>query len=214
MNVRWLTTRAAFFLLTLTIYSGSTLPKARYGETLQSPARLRFGQSIALSDFDADGLVDVARLDTSGSHKNVAILLSASRKLSFLHFDSRGVGNGTLLAQDVDNDGAPDLVWTDLLREDSVVVWLSDGSGDFEQVTACAYGGPFTLGGTNIAAPGELNHETAINFETKRPLDQMLVQACVDRTATRLPNQPSDRIATSTPVLEQPADRGPPPLLS
>src|SRR5438128_2154439 len=120
MSVRWFTSRAAFLLLAVAIYSVGTLPKHRLNQTPENPARLRFFQSIALSDFDADGLIDEATLNTSGVHRSIGIVLSGTRKLSFLHFDSVGPGDGSLLAWDVDNDGAPDLIWTDLLSADNV----------------------------------------------------------------------------------------------
>jgi hypothetical protein len=213
MNVRWFTTRLALLLPVLAIVSASTLPQQRSVEASESPSRLRFGQSVVLSDFDADGLIDEVRLDWSSSHKSVAIMLSGTDRLSVLHFDTKSLNPGSLIAQDVDNDGAPDLIWTDLLHTDSVIVWLGDGRGEFERVPDRAYWGGFTLGETNIAAPAGANQETAINVETSRSFDQTLSQKRIDPAAAELPNQHFDPIETSSPSLNQPAERGPPPIL-
>lgn len=213
MNVRWFTTRAAFLLLALAVHPGSVLPQQRNPDASLSPSRLRFAQSIALSDFDADGLIDEAKLNAFGAHKGVGVFLSRTRKLSFIDFESRGAGHGSLLSQDVDNDGAPDLIWTDLLRADNVIVWLGDGSGEFEQLTSFRCGGAFTLGVANIAAPSDSNQEIAINFESNSPLDHTPIQKFADRTAT-VPNQDSNRIGSASPAVYQPTDRGPPPHLS
>jgi hypothetical protein len=212
MNVRRLTTSAAFLLLALTLYSGFTLPQQRNAEAPESVAPLRFGQSIALSDFDADGLIDEARLDGSSLHKSVGILLSGTGKRSFLHFNANRANYGSLFAQDVDNDGATDLIWTDPLHANDVVVWLGNGSGQFERVDPRQYGGGFALGNTEVAQPDGSNQETAINFETNRLLDQTLSQKCLNQRASELPNDYPDRLATSSPALGQPTGRDPPLL--
>jgi len=172
----------------------------------------RFGQSIALSDFDADGLIDEARLDGSSLHRSIGILLSGTGKQSFLHFNASRADYGLLFAKDVDNDGATDLIWTDPLHANDVVVWLGDGSGQFERVDPREYGGGFALGTTEVAQPDGSNQETAITFETNRLLDQTLSQKCLDRSASKLPNDYPDRLATSSPALGQPTGRAPPLL--
>src|SRR6266849_742433 len=93
MNARWRTTRAALLLLALAIYPSSVLPQQPNYEASQSQSRLRFAQSVAISDFDADGLIDEAKLNTCGAHKSVVVFLSGARKLSFIDFESKGVGN-------------------------------------------------------------------------------------------------------------------------
>jgi hypothetical protein len=214
MNVRRLTTSAAFLLLFFTLYSGGTLPQQRNAEASESVAPLRFVQSVVLSDFDADGLVDEARLDGSSLHRSVGILLSGTGKRLFLHFNANRANCGSLFAQDIDNDGATDLIWTDPLHANDVVVWLGNGSGQFERVDPREYAGGFALANTEIAQPGESNQETAINFETSRLLDQTLSQKCLDQSASELPNDYPDRLATSSPALGQPTGRDPPPLHS
>lgn len=212
MNVRWLTTRATFFLIALAIYTGGVLPQQGNRGLSRSPSRLRFAQSIAVSDFDADGLIDEAKLNAFGAHKSVGIFFSGTRKQSLIDFESRGVGHGSLLSQDVDNDGALDLIWTDLLRADNVIVWLGDGSGDFERLTSFKYRAPFTLAGANIAAPSDSNREIAITFESNS-LDHTPIQKIPVRIVTTAANQDSNRIGYATPALYQPTDRGPPSRL-
>jgi hypothetical protein len=214
MNVRWFTTRAAFLLLALAIYPGNVLPQQRNPDASHNPSRIRFGQSIALSDFDADGLIDEAKLNAFGAHKRVWVFLRGTRKLSFIDFESRVAGHGSLLSQDVDNDGTPDLIWTDLFRADNVIVWLGDGSGEFERLTGFRHGGAFTVGAANIAAPSNSNQEIAITFESNSPLDSTPIQKFAGRTATAVKRQDSNRIGAASPAVDQPADRGPPLRLS
>ena len=210
MNVRWLTSKAAFLLLALVVLGANRLPPGIHAETPNSSAASRFAQSIALSDFDADGLIDEARLDGSSSHRSVGILLSGTGKRSFLHFNANRANCGSLFAQDIDNDGATDLIWTDPLNANDVVVWLGTGTGQFERVDAREYRGGFALGNPEVAQPDGSNQETAITFETNRPLDQVLSQKCLDQSASELPNDYPDRLATSSPALGQPTGRAPP----
>jgi hypothetical protein len=214
MNVRWFTTRAAFLLLALAIYPVNVLPQQRNPDASHNPSRIRFAQSIALSDFDADGLIDEAKLNAFGAHKRVWVFLSGTRKLSFIDFESRVAGHGSLLSQDVDNDGAPDLIWTDLFRADNVIVWLGDGSGEFERLTSFRHGGAFIVGAANIAEPSDSNREIAITFESNSPLDHTPIQKFADRTATAVKSQDSNRIGSASVAVDQPADRGPPLRLS
>ncbi len=213
MNVRRLTTRAVFLLLALTIYPGGTLQQPRANEIPESTGWLRFGQSIALSDFDSDGLVDEARLDGSSFHKSVGILLSGTGKRSFLHFNGARRSCGSLFAQDIDHDGTTDLIWVDPFNAADVVVWLGDGCGRFECADPYAYGG-LTLGSTEVAPPNGSNQEAAINCETIRPLDQAFGQKYLDQSPGELPSHYPDRVATSSPALGRPSGRDPPLLLS
>jgi len=212
MNVRWLTSKAAFWLLALVVLGANRLPPNVNAETANRSAASHFVQSIALSDFDADGLIDEASLDGSSLHRSVGILLSGTGKRSFLHFNANRPNCGSLFAQDVDNDGTTDLIWTDPLHANDVVVWLGTGTGQFERVDAREYGAGFVLGNPEVAQPDGSNQETAINFETNRPLDQALSQKCLDQSASELPNDYPDRLATSSPALGQPTGRAPPLL--
>ena len=212
MNVRWLTSKAAFLLLALVVLGANRLPQRVHTETSHRAAASRFGQSIAVSDFDADGLIDEARLDGSSLRRSVGILLSGTGKRSFLHFNANRANYGSLFAQDIDNDGATDLIWTDPLQSNDIVVWLGNGSGQFQRVDPREYGGGFALGNTEVAQPDGSNQETAITFETNRLLDQTFSQKCLAQSAGELPNDYPDRLATSSPALGQPTGRDPPLL--
>jgi hypothetical protein len=209
MNVRRLTISAVFLLLALTIHPGGILQQHRVLANSKRPVPSLFGQPIALSDFDEDGLLDEARIDGSSFHKSVGILLSGSGKRSFLHFNAVRRNVGSLFAQDIDRDGSTDLIWADPLHASDVVVWLGDGCGKFERIDSSRFQGS-DLGNTEIAAPDDSNQETAINSETDRPLDQALTQKHLDRTSSKLPSEYSNRLATSSPALGQPSGRSPP----
>jgi hypothetical protein len=214
MRERHSTTKMFFLVLAVAVYSADVLPQHRNVVASECPVRLRFGQSVALSDFDSDGLIDEARIDGSGSHKGVKIPLSRTGKLLVLDFDTVPGEQGSLIAQDVDDDGATDLVWTDLLHTDDVIVWLGDGKGQFERVSSKAFGDRFTLGDRNVDAPSGSSRETALNCGTNRPLGLSLVRKYAHYTATELPNVTVARVANLSPALGQPAGRSPPFLFS
>jgi hypothetical protein len=214
MTVRRLTTRAALLLLTFLIFSSGVLPQHRHSESSAILQPERFCQSIALSDFDADGFLDEARVEGSSYRKSVNIRLSGSGKRSFLHFRGEHALHGSLFAQDLDNDGATDLIWADPLSANDALVWLGDGSGRFVQVDSGAYAREFALGTTGVTEPDQSNQETAINFETNRSLDQALSPKYLGRSAIALPNEHANPGAVSSSALGQPTGRAPPFLLS
>jgi len=210
MNVRRLTTSAVFLLLTLAIYPGGARSHQIVSEFPVSPSRPCFPQSVALSDFDADGLVDVARLDGSGLRRSIEILLSGTGRRSFLHFHTIRGNHGSLFAQDLDNDGATDLIWANPFQASDVVVWLGDGTGRFEQVDPAEYQSASGFGNAQVIEPDGSNQETAVDSDTTPPLDQTINQKRLDQHVIELPSHYPDRIATATRALGQPAGRDPP----
>jgi hypothetical protein len=210
MSIRWFTTKALLLLFVLAVYSDNSLPQGKRAVVYESQATLRFGQTIVLSDFDSDGLIDVARIDGSGSRKGVKIPLSRTAKLLVLHFDTNRDAQGSLFAQDVDNDGATDLIWTDLLHPNDVIVWLGDGTGQFERVSATLYSDRFTFADTNVVAPESSTHETEAIAQTDRTVDRSLGQRFALRIEAQLRNPALDCIATLSPALNQPSGRSPP----
>lgn len=208
--MRSLIRKAVFLLLGLTICVMTALPQRRDSAVPESATWLRFGQAIALSDFDADGLIDQARIDGSGVNRKVEVMLSRGGKPLVLQLDSNLADRGSLFAQDVDNDGATDLIWTDLLHADGVVVWLGNGGGQFARVPACMYRDGFTLAAANVDVPVEATDKTSINCPTNRSLDQVLISGCGDRVANELLRQRPDQVADSRAALGEPTDRGPP----
>ena len=214
MSTRWLTPRVALLLLCLAVLATGTIPHQPNVEPTRRTVWLRFGQSIALSDFDEDGLIDQARVNRTGLLKNVEIVLTSTSRPIVLRFDTRGGDYGSLFAQDIDNDGATDLVWTDLLHSDDVVVWFGDGDGTFRRATQRLCADIFTLGDVNLNAPEVWTHEIAIGAEANRCFDRDAIQRVVERVETYLPSNRLERVDVLYPALSQTAVRGPPHLLS
>jgi hypothetical protein len=208
MSIRCFT-KAVFLVLGFVVYFANAIPQQSYAVAADSLPQLRFGQTIALSDFDADGLIDEAILGTGGAHRRVEVFLSRSAKPLVLHFDNGNAGRGSLFAQDVDNDGATDLIWTDLLHSEAVLVWLGNRGGQFSRVCACEYADGFTLPDTSVNAPDETVRETSIGFSS-RSFDDARPSKCDDLLANELPQQRLRSVATLSPALGEPTDRGPP----
>src|SRR5262249_57620691 len=125
-----------------------------------------------------------------------------------------GSDEGGVRADEFDSDVTTDLVWTDLLRSADVIVWLGDGTGGFERVSARAYGDRFTLGTKNIGVPEQSNRESAINSSSSRQFDQSLSHTLVIHVATHILSIRGNLAGPLSPTLSQPAARTPPLLFS
>jgi hypothetical protein len=210
MRSRWFTTKAVLFLLSIAACSASATPLPQ-NTLLPEPATpLRFGQILALADFDADGLVDKATLASWGAHRRVEVMLSRSGKPLVLHFDNGSADRGSLVSQDVDNDGAADLIWTDLLHAEGVVIWMGDGDGRFSRVPASAYANGYTLPDTSFNSPDQTIRETSISAVNHRSSDEVRLSKPDDFPASALPQQRHHRVLLLSPVSDEPTDRGPP----
>ena len=214
MTDRRLTPRLVFLLLWLAIFVAGLVPPKQDAQRTNHFSWLRFGQSIALSDFDEDGLIDQARLNRTGLLKSVEIVLSGTVRPVVLRFDTRGGDYGSILARDIDNDGSTDIVWTDLLHSDDVVVWFGDGNGKFERLPRRLYADAFTLVDVDLSQPDGSTHDPAIGVGTYRSFDKTPVQKAIECLATNLPADRLERVETLDPALSQTAVRGPPYLLS
>lgn len=210
MKSRLFTTKAVFLLLSMAVCSANAFPPPNHAVSPEPTARLRFGQAIALSDFDADGLIDEARLGGGSAHHSVEVFLGRGGKPLVLHFDNGSAAHGSLFAQDIDNDGATDLIWTDLLHAEGVVIWLGNGDGQFSRMPASAYADGFTLPDKSVTAPDETIRETSIGSASNRALDAARPSKCDDLLASELPQQRPRSVATLSPALGEPTDRGPP----
>src|SRR5262245_50233561 len=100
MKARWLQSRVLFLLLTFAAFLVGVLPQRPNVEARNDPPKLRFGQTLAASDFDRDGLLDIARLHASSSYKSVRVLLSRTHQLVTLRFDSKHIETGSIFADD------------------------------------------------------------------------------------------------------------------
>jgi hypothetical protein len=207
MKLHWVIARAVFVLAAVAVGSASALSP---GQSASVNDGLRFGQSIALSDFDSDGFIDEARLDGFGLEKRVRVILSGSGRHVLLHFGARWIEHGSLFARDLDDNGTADLVWTDLLHGESVIVWLGDGSGRFTRSAGLDCRNEFAPPDNHFTAPADPTQETAINFENEQTSDQPPHQKSFDLYATEMLGEFSANCVVSSPALDQPADRGPP----
>jgi hypothetical protein len=192
---------------------GSPKRQVQPHSSLSQPC-LHFGQSLALSDFDRDGTTDRARLGVAGLRKNVEIFLSGSGAFSRLHFNTQAEAYGSLFAQDLNNDGDTDLIWTDLVRPDAVVVWLGDGVGQFERVAAHPYAGRFAPGAESITAPVESTQETADANGNACTLDQIADGGCTTFRGSPILVSHQSPVTISSGDRCHPSQRGPPLLLS
>ena len=138
-------TLALMLLLAARAYSSSVLPHQEYREGPNKGTFLRFEQALALADFDGDGRLDKATLAGTGRSKSLEIRLSHTKTSTLLRFDTLTSERGAVFSEDVDNDGDNDLVWTDLIHPDDVIVWLDDGAGRFERVCPDRYAREFVL---------------------------------------------------------------------
>jgi hypothetical protein len=125
-------TRLVLLVVVSALYCAGVLPQRSYVELLPTRAQSHSGASVALSDFDSDGLTDHARLGVADLHQSVEIYLSRAGTFSTLSFGVTTSEPGSLLAHDIDRDRDIDLIWTDLWPPRQVIVWLGDGLGRFE----------------------------------------------------------------------------------
>jgi hypothetical protein len=114
----------------------------------------QFSQKLVAADFDKDEKPDGAVLLDAGRHRGLRSfrieLHVTSHDNTALTFDS----NETLLgivALDVNQDGAPDIVVEETLTHKRLHIWLNDGHGAFkkarvEDYTTAVRDGPYRLG--------------------------------------------------------------------
>src|SRR5258707_3545662 len=113
-------TLALLTFLVAWVCFASALPRQAYHVEPNRTTFLRFGQALALADFDGDNRVDEAKLGGTGRNKSIEIRLTHASAPTFLSFDTVTSERGSLFAGDIDNDGVNDLIWSDLLHPDDV----------------------------------------------------------------------------------------------
>ncbi len=194
--------------------SFSDLPRG-YTENPRRLSLLRFGETLALADFDGDNRVDQAVLGGAGRYKSIEVHLSRTHARTLFQFATSTNDQGSLFSSDVDSDGDSDLIWTDLLHPEDVIVWLADGAGHFERSCSHQYAEEFVFGG--LPAIGDIessNQDLAIGpqrhqFPTPRPNRGFDYQL----TATLLYSE-TRQVQISNCATLSPVDRGPPSLNS
>src|SRR5258708_39954064 len=88
MRSRWFTAKAVFLLLSIAACSANAAPPSRRAGLPEPAPRRRGGQTLARSDFDADGLMDEATLTSWGPHSSGKIVLSRSGQALGVHLDN------------------------------------------------------------------------------------------------------------------------------
>src|SRR5580704_6413627 len=189
----------------------SSTPKPHH---LLSGPRLAFGQSVALSDLDGDSVIDQATLGAVGFSKSIRVSLSTTKKASVLQFTTSSYNHGSLFAYDTNNDGDIDLVWTDLVHPDDVVVWLNNGSGQFERVPSRCYADSFVIGSSGLRGYSGQTRELAACQSHPQSLDQIgRGQTCFDVLGTSSSSRPNPLFRLHS-IERAMAGRDPPAFLS
>jgi len=192
--------------------SGAASPAAK--PLLTVSPRLMFGQSIAFSDLDGDDAVDQATLGAVGFSKSIRVSLSSTRKPSLLQFTTSTYGHGSIFAYDIDNDGYVDLVWSDLIHPEDVVVWLNDGSGRFKRRAYRCYADGFVLGTEKLSGGYSQTRELGVNQPPSNTLDKSGKGQSSLQAFTASVISPADQFRESSPVCRVLSDRGPPAFRS
>jgi hypothetical protein len=209
----WSKLSVLLLILTIVTYCQSPAADRRAFAAPPGPG-LSFGQSLALTDFDGDHIIDRAILAVVGFSKSIHLSFSSNKEPSVLRFDTSSSSHGSLFARDIDHDGDIDLIWTDLINPDNVVVWLNDGTGQFERVCHRYSGDGFTLGTTTLERFSEQTRELAISSSNPTSADQALDEhSWFLMSLLQLGSAPTQVFLPSSSRLRLPG-RGPPQILS
>jgi len=207
-------TLALLTFLVARVYCASALPRQEYQVEPDRTTFVTFGQELALADFDGDNRVDEAKLGGTGRNKNIEIRLARSKATTLLHFDTLTSGPGSLFARDIDNDGDNDLIWSDLLHPDDVVIWLDDGSGRFERVCPDAYiVNEFVISDAPGLDGSEIpQQDFAFSPRHDPSLDLSTAHEICDSARTPIYSSAWRQVPVHTSILRTPFYRGPPSL--
>jgi hypothetical protein len=207
-------TFAVIALLAARVYSATALAHHELSETPSQSTALRFGQSLALADFDGDDQVDRAMLTGTGRNKSLEIYLSHTNARAVLHFDTKTSERGSLYTRDIDSDGDNDLIWTDLLHPDDVVIWLDDGTGRFESVCPDKYAAEFVLTDSPTCSDSRNPHQDFALSPQRDPLPALSPARKTyhfNRAVSFAEKRP--RLSIVAFPFHIPFDRGPPSLI-
>lgn len=171
---------------------------------------MRFGQALTLADFDHDGKLDRARLASTGLHRSIEIRPTRTGQISWLHFETRNNTPGSLFSKDLDNDGNTDLIWTDLLHTDAIVVWSGDGTGRFERINASRFAPDFIPGNFAVIEPDDNDHELASDDEVNSPVALEVNSHCTQPRAPALRGRAPHQGILPIGATRRTTSRGPP----
>ena len=204
----------ALTLLVMRAHCVPALPGPQSREAPASSTCLTFGQSQAFADFDGDHRLDLATLTWVGRNKSLEIFLSRTNAGTLVHFSTQSTECGSLFTKDIDNDGDNDLVWTDLLHPDDVVVWLDDGAGCLERGCPDEHAAEFVLTDGPVCGDSKDAHQD-FAFSTRRDPSTALPRAQTTNDFDRITEfrEKSPRRSIVPFAFRIPFDRGPPALI-
>lgn len=125
----------AAVLMALIALSWAPLAHAYLHDTPKTPPSSTFLSARYLPvayDLDGDFRSDRVSLQSNGFYKTISIKFGNSR-FSELGFTASSADRGTLVADDIDHDGDLDLIWVGSSGQETAVVWINDGNGDFTE---------------------------------------------------------------------------------
>lgn len=209
------TTLILVALLAVRVCCASALPRPFDQPAPSRSAFMRFGQTLALADFDGDHRLDQATLSGSGRNKSLEVRLSHTDARTLLRFDTLTSERGSVFASDVDHDGDSDLVWTDLIHPDDIVIWLDDGSGRFERVCPDAYAGNLVLSDGPAFGYPEIPRQDVAYGSQRDPSPSLSPAPAADHsTPTKTFAAQWQRAPLADGCHRTTCNRGPPSLLS
>jgi len=207
--------RYAAFALLIVMVAGvccvNALPRQNTPLTSDRTSFLHFGQSLALADFDGDNNIDTATLIGGGRSKDIEIHLSRAKARVVLRFSTPTSELGSLFTTDIDNDGDNDLIWSNLLRADDVVVWLDDGTGRFDRVTPGEHANTFVLSNGPTCGGVEIPKEDSASGPPYNRSSGVLAAQKLDCSTPVLVRQ-FQCVLLHPGNVRTPSDRGPPLL--
>ena len=203
---------ALLIVMVAGVCCANALPRHNTQPTSDRTSFLHFGQSLALADFDGDNRIDIATLSGGGRNKDIEIHLSRAKARILLRFNTLTSELGSLFTSDVDNDGDNDLIWSDLLRADDVVIWLDDGTGRFDRVTPAERANMFVLSSGPTCGGLEIPREDSASSSQYNPSTAIMAAQKADCPTTTVFFGGIRCFALRSGNLRTPSDRGPPLL--
>jgi hypothetical protein len=203
-----------YLKLAFLVFYASVFLQYRDGAPFPDRTPPPFNTSQVLSDLDGDGIADQAALSVAGLQQSIELHLSRTDKFSALPFSPATDESGSLLLQDVDNDGDTDLLWRGFRHPNEVLVWLNDGLGRFECLCPPEpqpWG--FAIGISGFSTPYHGRTESTISPErSPSPRDVPTCGWNVSISTNRMKHR-LGQVWTPACSQRRPTDRGPPLFL-
>lgn len=123
-----------FVLSTLVVSGAGIAPLQVADEPSRSHAPSLADTSLTLFDLDGDNRIDQATLDVGRGQPSIELQLSRTGQVTVLQLGTTSGPHGSLIGQDIDGDGDIDLIWQGGLQPQDLIIWLGDGTGQFERL--------------------------------------------------------------------------------